>query len=204
MLGLPVDGDQEAALALRRAVLPQQRVADVPFSAYEVIAMGRHPHRRDPNNSRAADESAITWAMERTATSGFASRVYATLSGGEQARVSLARILAQNAPVLILDEPTAALDVAHEERIMGELARLASSGTAILAVLHDLNSAARYATRIIAMDGGVVSADGTPSEVLTEDLLTRIYGHPMHVVPHPFRDCPLVLASDARLPDSTA
>jgi iron complex transport system ATP-binding protein len=191
-----LDTVDEGVLAQRRAVLPQNRVADVPFTAYEVVAMGRHPHRRDPDNSRAADEAAIAAAMASTATREFADRVYATLSGGEQARVTLARILAQEAPILLLDEPTTALDIAHEERVMQELIDRATAGAAVLAVLHDLNAAARYATRIVAMAAGRVRASGSPAEVLTEDLLTSIYGQPMRVVPHPFRDCPLVLVAD--------
>ena len=186
----------EETLARVRAVLPQNRVADVPFTAYEVVAMGRHPHRRDAGNSKTADETAIASAMASTATLEFADRVFATLSAGEQARVTLARIFAQVAPILLLDEPTTALDVAHEESVMQELVARAATGAAVLAVLHDLNAAARYSTRIVAMAGGRVVAAGSPTEVLTEDLLGEIYEHPMRVVPHPFRDCPLVLVAD--------
>ena len=181
-------------MASLRAVLPQKRVSDIPFTAREVVEMARYPHRRRAGNSGAADKAAVTDAMQRTATTEFADRVFATLSGGEQALVAMARILAQEAPVLILDEPTAALDVAYEERILAELSALARDGTAVLAVLHDLNAAARHADRIVALNRGRVVASGTPSEVLTTGLLGDIYGHPMVVVPHPFRDCPLVLA----------
>ena len=190
-------GSNGARMAQLRAVLPQHRVTDIPFTVYEVVAMGRYPHRRDYTNTRAADTAAITEAMQRTATVSFAERVFATLSGGEQARVSMARILAQDAPVLILDEPTAALDITHEERLMGELRARAAGGVAVLAVLHDLNTAARHATRIIALADGRVVASGTPATVLTDDVLTRIYEHPMVVVDHPFRDCPLVLPANA-------
>ena len=183
-------------MARLRAVLAQHRVADIPFTAFEVVAMGRYPYRRDPANTNAADNAAVSDAMHRTATEPFAERVFATLSGGEQARVSLARILAQDASVLILDEPTAALDVAHEEHLMAELAARAVRGAAVLAVLHDLNLAARHATRIVALAGGRLVASGTPATVLTDVVLSDIYGHPMVVVPHPFRDCPLVLTAD--------
>lgn len=186
----------ERHLARLRAFLPQHPVADVPFTAYEVVAMGRHPHQRDPGNSAAADEAAVAEAMEHTATIEFADRVFATLSGGEQARVSLARILAQEAPVALLDEPTSSLDVAHEEGVMRQLTARATAGTAVVAVLHDLNSAARYATRVVVMSRGIVAADGPPEGVMTDELLGEIYEHPMRVVPHPFRDCPLILVAD--------
>lgn len=194
--GANAPGVDEPRLARLRAVLPQHRTATVPFTAYEVVAMGRYPYRRDPTNTAAADEKAIGNAMARTATVEFTDRGFATLSGGEQARVSLARVFAQETPVLLLDEPTAALDVAHEERVMQELTTRAASGSAVVAVLHDLNTAARYATRIVAMAQGEVRAQGSAQAVLTSELLTEIYDQPMRVVPHPFRDCPLVLVAD--------
>jgi iron complex transport system ATP-binding protein len=195
------DGDV-GGLAQLRAVLPQHRVADIPFTAYEVVAMGRHPHRRSQGNTSSADVAAIDDAMKRTATTSFAGRVFSTLSGGEQARVSLARVLAQQTPVLLLDEPTAALDIAHEERLMGELESRANAGASVLAILHDLNAAARHASRIVALARGRIAISGPPAIVLTNVALTDIYEHPMVVVPHPFRDCPLVLPADAVSPHS--
>lgn len=183
-------------LAGLRAILTQHRVSEIPFTAYEVVAMGRHPHRRDHTNSSAADSAAIATAMERTATTRFADRVFSTLSGGEQARVSIARVLAQEAPLLLLDEPTSALDVAHEERVMQELTTRAAAGSAIVAILHDLNAAARYASRIVLMSLGRVLAIGSPAAVLTDSLLSTVYEQPMRVVDHPFRDCPLILVAD--------
>jgi iron complex transport system ATP-binding protein len=181
------------ARALRRSVLPQGGPTDVPFTVWEVVMMGRHPHRRDPENSGAADAAAVAESLERTDAGHLAGRRFSTLSGGEQTRVSLARVLAQDAPILLLDEPTTALDVGHETLVMTDLARTAAAGRTVVAVLHDLNAAARHATRIVALDDGVTVADGAPHDVLTEDLLGRIYRHPMRVVAHPFHDCPLVL-----------
>lgn len=198
--GRNVADADERHLARMRAFLPQHPVTDVPFTAYEVVVMGRHPHQRDPGNSAAADESAVAEAMEQTATIEFADRVFATLSGGEQARVSLARVLAQEAPLSLLDEPTSSLDVAHEERVMGQLTDRAAAGTAVVSVLHDLNTAARYASRVVVMSRGAVAADGPPEEVMTDELLGAIYEHPMRVVPHPFRDCPLILVADRPAP----
>ncbi len=122
--------------------------------------------------------------------------MFATLSGGEQTRVSLARVLAQDAPAVLLDEPTTALDVRHQERVMVVAAQLATSGRAVLTVLHDLNTAARYADRILVLDRGRIRAEGSPAEVLTADLLSDVYGQPMRVMDHPFRPGPLVLVVD--------
>jgi iron complex transport system ATP-binding protein len=189
----PLTSIDRADRALLRAVLPQGGVTDIPFSVGEVVAMGRHPHRRRPDNSAAADQNAVWAALNRTDTAALAKRRFATLSGGERTRVSLARVLAQNTAVLLLDEPTTALDVGHEAAVMQELRRLAGAGRTVVAVMHDLNDAARFSTRVIALDRGRLVADGAPNDVLTAELLTTIYGHPMRVIPHPYDDCPLIL-----------
>lgn len=183
-------------LALRRAVFVQQTVQDIPFAVEAVVAMGRYPHQRSADSSAADDRSAVASALERTETSHLASRVFATLSSGEQTRVSLARVFAQDTPVLLLDEPTTALDVAHQERVMSELRDLANRDRAVLAVLHDLNAAASYATRVVVVANGMIRAVGSPAEVFDERLLSDVYGQPMRVVDHPFRDCPLILVDD--------
>ena len=179
--------------ALRRSVLPQGGPTDVPFTVWEVVMMGRHPHRRDPENSAAADSAAVAEALQRTDAGHLAERRFSTLSSGEQTRVSLARVFAQDAPVLLLDEPTTALDIGHETLVMADLAGIAAAGRTVVTVLHDLNAAARHATRIVAMDAGTTVADGSLHDVLTEDLLSRIYRHPMRVIAHPLENCPLVL-----------
>lgn len=193
-----VDGDPLSAiptseLALRRAVLPQKQIADVPFTAAAVVAMGRFPHRVDPDNTRAKDLEAVRQALVRTDATHLADRVVATLSGGERTQVAFARVLAQTTGLMLLDEPTTALDVAHQERILAEVLVQARGGRAVVTVLHDLNAAAFYADRIILMAGGAVVSDGSPREVLDGTVLSRIYDQPMEVIDHPFRDCPLVL-----------
>jgi iron complex transport system ATP-binding protein len=190
----PMDTMVPGERARYRAAFLQGAAADVPFSAYDVVMMGRHPHRRAAGNSAAVDVAAVTAAMELTDVAHLAPRRFATLSAGEQTRVALARVLAQETPLLLVDEPTTSLDVGHDVMVMGALADLARSGRAVLAVLHDLNAAARHATRIVAMEGGEVVAAGLPGDVLRPDLLSRIYRHPMRVVPHPFEPGLLVLA----------
>ena len=191
--GRPLPQVDRTDRALLRGFLPQDGAPDIPFNVAEVVMMGRHPHRRRGDNSAGADRNAVWSALTRTDTTTLLSRRFATLSGGERTRVSLARVLAQETPLLLLDEPTTALDVGHEVAIMSELRSMATSGRAIIAVMHDLNDAARFSTRVIALDQGRLVADGAPHDVLTAELLTDIYSHPMRVIPHPYDDCPLIL-----------
>ena len=188
--GRPVAGYRPADLALRRAVLPQHTVLQFAFRVLEVVAMGRYPHREA---TPAEDAAAVADAMARADVAGLGERLFPTLSGGEQARVSFARVLAQQARVVLLDEPSASLDVRHQELVMAVLRSLAASGSAVAAVLHDLNLAARYAGRIGVMERGRMVEVGPTAEVLRSDLLSEVYGHPVEVVPHPRLDCPLVL-----------
>jgi iron complex transport system ATP-binding protein len=171
--------------AMTRAVFTPDSGGAVPFSVWDVAMMGRHPKRRDPNNSAATDSATVRHALERMDVADLADRVHATLSSGERTRVALARVLAQDAPVLLLDEPTTALDVGHEVLVMRAIRMEADAGRAVVAVLHDLNAAARFATSVVAMDRGRIVAAGAPTNVLNGPLLTEIYGHPMQVLPHP-------------------
>ena len=180
-------------LARVRALLGQGGAGDIPFPAATVVALGRTPHRRSPGNSAAEDAEVVERTIVDLGIPHLRNRIFATLSGGERALVSLARVLAQESRVLLLDEPTSALDIAIEERAMG-LLRQRALDTVVVCVLHDLNLAARYAQRLVLLSKGSVVADGPPDEVLAPDTLTTVYEHPMRVVPHPFRDGPLVLA----------
>ena len=181
-------------LAHQRSILTQREPIDIPYTASQVVAMGRFPHRRDETNTRERDAAVVADAMAQTDTTRFASRTYSTLSRGEQTRVSLARVIAQATPIVLLDEPTTALDVANQERIMNLAAVLAAQRTVVV-VLHDLNAAAVHANRILVMSAGAVMADGGPRQVLQADLLTSVYDQKMVVVDHPIRDCPLVLTA---------
>ena len=184
-------------LALIRAYLQRSPESNVPFTSRTLVGLGRHPHRQDPNNSTERDAAIIEGWMKATDTLSFASRPFRTLSGGEQMRVSIARVLAQDTPVLLLDEPTAALDVSYQERILDQLARHATQGRIVVAVLHDLNAAAAHADEIVVMANGRIAAHGEPDRTLNEQLLTRVYRHQMRVIDHPFRDGPLVLTGKA-------
>lgn len=185
-------GDDLATLgpmerARRRAVLPQQSVLGFAFRCLDVVMMGRYAA---PDGDDAA---AVAVAMGVTDTAHLSDRSYPTLSGGEQTRVGMARVLAQETPVLFLDEPTATLDLRHQELVMGVLRGLAGSGAAILAVLHDLNLAGRHADRVALLAEGRLHSIGSPAEVLTVDALQAVYGQQVDVITHPRDGSPVIL-----------
>jgi iron complex transport system ATP-binding protein len=195
----------DAERATKRAVFSQRAPIDVPFTARSVVSLGRYPHRHDDSITPAEDEAFVTSAMEITDTSHLVNRTYSTLSGGEQTRVAIARVLAQNTPIVLLDEPTTALDVYHQERILKILRSTADEGRAVVVVLHDLNSAITYADRLMVMAGGRVLTQGPVDEVLDAALLTEVYGLPMAVVDHPLKQGKIVLVDDeVRSPKSEA
>jgi iron complex transport system ATP-binding protein len=180
-----------AELGRMRAVLLQQKGVSFSYPVREVVAMGRMPWARTPQSDD--DAAIIADALERTSTSHLADRDVTTLSGGELARVSLARVLAQCCPIMLLDEPTDALDLGHQEQVLTLAAELARTGCAVLAVLHDLDLAAAYADRVVLLSDGRVVADGAPEEVLTAERIGAVYAYPVEVVPHPGSGAPLVL-----------
>lgn len=190
------------ALARQRAVLPQQPELNFPFRALEVVLLGRSPHAG--RSRRADDLTTACAALRATATVHLADRVYTTLSGGERQRVQLARVLAQldftrpssptDSRFLLLDEPTAALDLTHQHSVLAMARELSRCGFGVLAILHDPNLAARYADRIVLLHRGRELLSGTPRQVLTETALQQAYGLPVSITTHPTHDCPQVTA----------
>ncbi len=163
-----------AQLARRRAVLTQEQEVTFGFTVREVVAMGRYPWTGE--GDLAADDTVIHDALERTDVLHLADRPYRSLSGGEKARVSLARVLAQETSVILLDEPTAALDLRHTEEVLGVARTLARSGRCVVVVAHDLTLASAYADLLVIVDDGRIAAHGSPAEVLTPDRIERTYG----------------------------
>lgn len=167
-------------LARHRAVMPQSTTLGFPLRVREVVALGRTPHAG--RCRREADESAVAEAMGQAGVGAMDARWFATLSGGEQQRVHLARVLAQlagtapRAAALFLDEPTASLDLPHQHGILRAAGARAAQGIAVVVVLHDLSLAARCCTRLLLMAEGRVIADGIPAQALTEANITRAYG----------------------------
>jgi iron complex transport system ATP-binding protein len=197
ILGRPAGEWSAAELALRRAVLPQAATLSFPFAAEEVVRMGRAPWAG--TRCEEQDEAAVSEAMAATETAAFAARAFPALSGGERARVALARVLAQRAPLILLDEPTAALDLRHQELVLRVCRERAAGGDAVVVVLHDLGLAAAYADRVALLRAGRVSADGPPAEVLSAGLLSEVYRPEVEGFPHPRTGSPLVLPVRAAL-----
>ena len=158
------------------AYLPQGHIFHWPMPVAALVALGRHPHVDPFSTPSPQDRLAINRAMARTALEPFGHRLITTLSGGERARVALARALATEAPVLLTDEPTAALDPRHQLLVMELLRSAARDGGAVLAILHDLTLAARFADRVLVMDAGRIVADGKPGEALSPQRVAQTFG----------------------------
>lgn len=190
--GRPVAGTRPRDLARHRAVLLQENTVTFPFTAEQVVRMGRTPWARTP--AAAEDDSAVATAMATTEVAALRERSVPSLSGGERARVALARVLAQDTGILLLDEPTAALDLKHHEDVMRVVCSQATAGVAVAIVLHDLNAALAHADRVTLLADGRVAATGAPGEVLTAARIEEVYGQPVDVFPHPRTGVPLVVA----------
>lgn len=178
-------------LARLRAVLPQQSTLSFPFTVGDVVRMGRAPWIGTA--AAASDDAAVTQALQQTDTAVFAERRFPSLSGGERARAALARVLAQQAGLLLLDEPTAALDLRHQELVMRMARQRARAGYAVVVVLHDLGLAGAHADRVVLLAGGLLHASGTPAQVLTPAVLETAYGVEVEVLTHPRTGHPMVL-----------
>jgi iron complex transport system ATP-binding protein len=157
-----------------RSVLMQSNTVSFPFTVWEIVEMGRAPWARTPYF--AEDSEAIAEALDLADISHLANRRFTHLSGGERARVSLARVLAQRTPLVLLDEPTAALDLKHQEDVMATVKNLANMGRAVVVVVHDLSVAAGYADRVAMLVEGKLDAVGTPTEVIVAPRVSRVYG----------------------------
>ena len=165
-----------AARARAAAWLPQSREIAWPVTVERLVMLGRLPHLGAGQHPGPADRAAVDRALDRMDLAGLRHRTATRLSGGEQARVLIARTLAQEAPVLLADEPIAGLDPAHQIGAMQTLASLAAEGRAVMVSLHDLGLAVRHCTRLVLLAGGQVAADGPPGEVLTPGRLAQVFG----------------------------
>jgi iron complex transport system ATP-binding protein len=188
--GLPIGRWSTRELAMRRAVLLQQSNVSFAFTVAETVRMGRYVWG---DASAEEDDDLVAAAMRATEVDHLADRDVTSLSGGERARAAMARVLAQDAHVMLLDEPTAALDLRHQEQLLVLAAQRAAQGAAVVVVLHDLGLAAAHADRIAVLAGGSVCAVGSPVDVLRPELLADVYDWPVEVLTHPTTGAPMVL-----------
>lgn len=190
--GSDVAGLSARQVAAAVAVVPQQPHNGFGFTAFDIVMMGRAPHLPVLARERPADLAVVREAMERTRTWHLRHRPIDGLSGGERQRVLLARALAQTPEVLLLDEPTAHLDIRYQLEVMDLVARLNADGLTVIAALHDLNLASMYCRRLVLLREGRVAALGTPADVLTPARLYEVYGAAVDVRPHPITGRPVV------------
>ncbi|MFJ2551749.1 ABC transporter ATP-binding protein [Microbacterium sp. NPDC087591] len=180
-------------VARRLGLLPQSAVAPDGITVNDLVARGRYPHQSLLRQWSDDDEAAVREALEATGTSDLAGRTVDELSGGQRQRVWVAMVLAQQTDLLLLDEPTTYLDVAHQVELMELFAELNARGRTIVAVLHDLNHAARYASHVIAMRQGRIVAEGTPEQVITSERVLEVFGLANVVIADPVTGGPLVV-----------
>ncbi|WP_423924294.1 ABC transporter ATP-binding protein [Frigoribacterium sp. 2-23] len=193
-----LDGRELGSIPAKEAartvgLLPQSSTAPDGITVSELVARGRYPHQGLFRQWSARDREAVDAALREADLTELADAPVDELSGGQQQRVWVAMALAQQTPVLLLDEPTTFLDIAHQYDLLDLFARLHRQGTTIVAVLHDLNQAARYATDLVVMRDGDVVATGAPADVLTEELVADVFELPCLVVPDPVTGSPMVV-----------
>ncbi|MFF4220599.1 ABC transporter ATP-binding protein [Streptomyces nondiastaticus] len=194
-----LDGEDLARIPTRTiakslGLLPQTPVAPEAITVADLVARGRQPHQRWWQQWSEDDERAVADAMARTDTTALAERAVDELSGGQRQRVWIAMALAQETDLLLLDEPTTYLDIAHQVEVLDLVRRLnRERGRTVVAVLHDLNQAARYADHLVAMKAGRIVAQGRPADIVTADLVREVFGLQSVVVPDPVTGSPLVV-----------
>lgn len=202
-----VDGEDSARLSAREralclSLLPQTAIVPTGVTVASLVARGRFPHQRMFAQWRPDDEKAVLAALEATGTTELADRFVDELSGGQRQRVWIAMLLAQETDIMLLDEPTSFLDIAHQFDLLELLRTLHEQGRTQVVVLHDLNQAARYATHLIVMKDGAIVTTGRPDEVLTADLVREVFELDAIVVPDPVTGTPSVVPLDPRTTDT--
>ncbi|PWJ47711.1 iron complex transport system ATP-binding protein [Quadrisphaera granulorum] len=192
-------------LARALGLLPQTATAPDGITVAGLVSRGRFPHQNALDRWSLRDEEAVTRALAATGVADLATRLVSELSGGQRQRVWVAMVLAQQSDVLLLDEPTTYLDIAHQVAVMDLFQDLNRRDRhTLVAVLHDLNQAARYASHVIAVADGAVAATGRPEDVVTEETVERVFGLPCRVIEDPETGTPLVVPRARPLPDDGA
>lgn len=187
-------------VARRLGLLPQTSLAPDGIRVADLVGRGRAPHQGLFQQWRTSDEAAVAAALEATHLTDLSERLVDELSGGQRQRVWVAMLLAQETPIILLDEPTTFLDIAHQYELMEMFRSFHEDGKTIIAVLHDLNQAARYADHLIVLRDGAVVTTGTPGEVITAELIQNVFGLAALVLPDPVTSTPAVVPLDPRHP----
>jgi iron complex transport system ATP-binding protein len=198
--GAPLASLERREIARRIAIVPQREEPAFPLLTRDFIALGRFAFGGVWGGATAEDRSAVARAAERVGATAYLSRRTDELSGGEWQRVRIARALAQSGDALVLDEPTAFLDVAHEMAVFELLDALAREGRAVLLVSHQLNLVARFASRIVLLHRGVIAVAGAPDEVMRGDQLERVYEWPLVISRDPAIGAPVLVPLRGRAP----
>ncbi|AWB85638.1 ABC transporter ATP-binding protein [Mycetocola zhujimingii] len=196
--GKPITSYRSKAVARELAMLPQSPIAPEAITVRDLIGRGRYPHQGLLQQWSHADEQAVTDALASTGCVDLADRYVSELSGGQRQRVWIAMVLAQQADLLLLDEPTTFLDIAHQYEVLELCAALHNEGRTLVAVLHDLNQAARYATNLVVMKDGGIVASGVPGEILTAELVHDVFGLSCVIIPDPVTGTPMVVPQAGR------
>lgn len=194
----PISALKSKQVARRVGLLPQSSIAPDGITVFDLVTRGRSPYQSWTQQWRATDDVAVHAALEATQLTSLASRRVDELSGGQRQRVWIAMLLAQETDILLLDEPTTYLDIAHQYDVMDLLRELNVAGKTIVAVLHDINQAARYASHFMVMRDGRVRAQGEPSQVLSSALITEVFGVRAEIFPDPITATPTVVPWDKR------
>lgn len=193
LLGIKPLADWDSkAFAREVAYLPQQLPAAEGMTVRELVAIGRYPWHGALGRFRSEDRERVEEAIALADLKPLAGRLVDSLSGGERQRAWLAMTVAQNSRCLLLDEPTSALDIAHQVEVLALIQRLSRErGLTVIAVLHDINMAARYCDYLMALRSGELIAQGTPDQIMQGEVLEKIYGIPMGTLPHPSGGAPV-------------
>jgi iron complex transport system ATP-binding protein len=197
--GVDINALHTKEVARRLGLMPQTSVAPDGITVADLVSRGRFPHQRVFRQWSVEDERAVEAGLTATGTTELAERPVDELSGGQRQRVWIAMVLAQETPLILLDEPTTFLDIAHQIELLELCVTLCrEQGRTVVAVLHDLNHACRFADRIVAMKSGSVVAQGAPSQVVTSELVEQVYGLRCRIIADPETGTPLVIPRASR------
>ena len=192
--GQLIDRYPTREVARRLSLLPQSSIAPADISVMDLVARGRYPHQRLFSRWQAQDQQAVMQAMQATGVAPLADLAVDTLSGGQRQRVWIAMVLAQQTPLVLLDEPTTWLDITHQIELMELLRDLnRTHQRTLVVVLHDLNQACRYATHLIAMRDGQIIASGAPKDIVTVELIEQVYGLACVIIEDPVAGTPMIV-----------